>query len=695
MRKRLFCVLVLAGLVLSACTAELSAPVTFTYREAIDQPPVCYSPLDWRTDTESAVLELTASPLYAAVVRDGSYAFQPEMAAGEPVDISASLGMEAGTAWRIDLKPEIAWADGTPITADTFVASARELLDPAVQHSRAGDLLFIQNAWAWYYGSEDTQPVYRSLADAGYLSAAEALTQGEGLYLDMTGFWELDCGWQPIGSEKLFRDPAVEEGALEEFVSPAYLYQTYLADGSLYDAYQTTFVGVARDPVARAEWADVGIRAEGDHQLQLLTQTPVTAQELMQKLSRCFLVPESYDLAYGMDPADYLSCGPYILAEATAQGLTFTRNENWYGYTGEVHEGKYMATAVSWRVMGQEDAQAAFDAGELDTLRVSQGEEAKAIPQTYTSKLTFNTSLRSLQDRQREGVNKTLLTNRDFRRAISACLDREAFSESCVPSALPALGLINDVFVTDVASGQRYRDTARGRAVLKAVYDTKDGYDPDLARELFLGAWEDGTAQGLVGENDIVELEFLVYSDEPVYRDIVDFVQRSIDAAVKGTELEGRIRLLRTMDPGYYDAARAGEFDIILSTWGGVPEDPYSILGCYLDREKSYEYGFDPHRESCTLVFEGVEQTRSYRAWYDLMTAQTDRERKLELLAALEQAVLERFDCVPLYERQVLFVDGPRIERSGEEAVIFAGFGGIRDVMFTADDSGREVLPED
>ena len=421
----------------------------------------------------------------------------------------------------------------------------------------------------------------------------------------------------------------------------------------------------------------------------------MNAQALMQKLSRCFLVPETYDGAYGMDPADYLSCGPYILAEATAEGLTFTRNESWYGYTSGDHEGKYMATGVSWRVLNQEDAQAAFDAGELDTLRVSRGEDPKAIPQTYTSKLTFNTSLRSLQNRQREGVNKTILVSRDFRRAVSACLDRKAFVESCVPSALPALGLINDCFVTDVASGERYRDTAQGSAVLKAVYEAGDGYDPDLARALFLGAWEDWVAQGLLGEDDIVELEFLVYSDELVYRDIADFVQRSIDAAVKGTALEGRIRILRTVDPGYYDSARAGDFDIILSTWGGVPEDPYAIMGCYLDREKSYEYGFDPHREECALTVDGVEEIRSYRAWYDLMIAEEDPQARLALLAKLEQAVLERFDCVPVYERQILFVDGSRIRRSTEEAVIFAGFGGVRDVMFTTDDSGREVKAED
>ena len=51
MKKRLLCVLVLAVLVLSACGMEPPAPSAFTYREAIEQAPFCYSPLDWRTDT--------------------------------------------------------------------------------------------------------------------------------------------------------------------------------------------------------------------------------------------------------------------------------------------------------------------------------------------------------------------------------------------------------------------------------------------------------------------------------------------------------------------------------------------------------------------------------------------------------------------------------------------------------------------
>lgn len=692
---------ILAALLLAAllhgCAPEPEpVPGTgeFTYREALSELPVCWSPLDWRSDTEAAVLELTASPLYAAGLENGSYAFLPEMAADYPLDVSANLGREAGTAWQIDLRTDAVWSDGSPITADTYISSLRELLDPGMQHTRAADYYFLENAWAWYNGDTTGQVIYRTLADCGYLSVSEALEAGESIYLDMTAFWGLDCGWQSIDSTEQFRDPEIAEGEMEDYVSPSYVYNTYLADGANYAGYQTTFTGVARDSVAKADWQEVGIRRTGEYRLTLLTAMPMTRAALMQKLSRCFLIPQGYDGAYGMDTEGYLSCGPYRLETAGMEGMTFVRNESWYGYLDESRQGEYAATAVSWRVLSEEDALAALEAGTLDTMTVIRGENAKAIPQTYTSKLTFNTSITALEQRQGEGINKTILASRAFRQAISLSIDRSAFTAACVPSALPSLGLINDAFITDIDAGTRYRDTAKAKQVLKNVYAATGGYDPARAAELFRQAYDEALAAGTIAETDLVELEFLVYSDEPVYRQIVDFIQQSLDTALKGTALEGRVKLRRTVDPGYYDTARTGEFEIILSTWGGAAEDPYTIMSCYCDREKSYEYGFDPSREGCTLTLEGEERTRSYLSWYQELAAEEDPQRKLTLLAALEQAILERYDCVPIYERNALILDGARILRPVEEAEPFAGFGGVRYVRFLADDAGNAANEE-
>lgn len=696
MTKNMLRVLALVLALLSLCGCG-PAPGSgeFTYRQAVTEIPVCYSPLDWSSETESAVLELTASPLYSAGIENGSYVFLPEMAAGEPRDVSASLDRPTGTAWQIDLRADAVWSDGTPITADTYLDSLRELLDPEKVHSRAADYLFLENAWAWYYGDEAGTVSYGTLADCGYLSVAEALREGETVYIDMGAFWGLDCGWQSIDSEELFRDAEVAEGEREDYVSPSYVYNTYLADGAPYAAYQTTFTGVARTSVAKADWEAVGISKTGEYQITVMTSEAMTGEALMQKLLRCFLVPGGYDEGYGMDPESYLSCGPYILTAASAEGLTFARNESWYGYGDEAYQDQYAASAVTWTVMTQADALAAFRRGELDTVTVSQGENAKSIPQTYTSKLTFNTSLSALERRQSEGVNKTILAYREFRQAVSASIDRDAFVAACVPWAEGTLGLINDTFLTDLADGTRYRDTDQGRQVLESLYGQTGGYDPALAARLLQQAYDTALADGRIGEADVVELEFLVYSDTQVYRDIVDFLQQSLDAAAAGTSLEGRLRILWTVDQGYYDTAKTGEFEIILSTWGGVEADPYTILSCYCDPEKRYEYGFDPSRESCTLTLEGVEQTRSYLGWYQEMAEETDAGRKLELLAALEEAVLARYDCVPIYERSVLFLDGERIRRPVDTAVPFAGFGGVRYAQFLADDAGEPVAAED
>ena len=684
MKKIFIALLVL--LLLAGCAP---APGTgeFTYRQAVSQVPFCYSPLDWQTEEAGGILELTSSPLYAPAIGDGSYEFLPEMAADVPRDISAGKGK----LWQINLRTDALWSDGTPITAQTYFDSMKELLNPGRQHSLAQDYFFLENAWAWYYGDTSGEISYKTLAECGYLSVSEALRSGEAIYIDMNAFWGLDCGWQSIESTESFRDPEIAEGEPGDYVSPSQVYNENLADGAPYAAYQTTFTGVAREPAPKADWADVGISVTGDYQLTLRTARAMTPAELMQKLSRCFLVPESYDASYGMAPEDYRACGPYILESATGEELRFIRNETWYGYADESRAGEYMATAVSWRVLSPEDAQAEFEAGTLDTVTAAQGENTKSIPQTYTSKLTFNTSPAALEKRQSEGINKTILADRDFRKALALSIDRQAFVQECVPSAAATLGLINGTFLTDIAAGERYRDTQPGKQVLETVYGNTAGYDLTEAARLFAQAYDRALAAGTIGETDRVVLEFLSYSDTRVYRDIAAFIQRSVDAGTKGTPLENRVEILLTADEAYYDTAKTGEFEIILSTWGGAEEDPYAILGCYCLGEKLYEYGFDPSREGCTLILEGEELTKSYLAWYEEMSAQEDPARKLKLLAALETAILERYDCTPIYERSTLFADGARILRPVEEAVPFAGFGGVRYLRFLTDDAGNPV----
>lgn len=679
----------------SAAPATGPADPVFTYRESLEEAPACWSPLDWYSEAESKVLSYTAMGLYAPALDGDGYTLLPEMAAAEPVDVSAQYGLPTGCAWRIDLNQAACWEDGTPINADTYIYSMGELLGG--KHYRASgffsDRLSIVNAWEYYMQDQAGQTVYRSLADAGYSSVAEALSDGHSqLYLDMEGFWNLSCGWQRIDSTEEFRDEVIALGEPEDYVSPSYIYNTYLADGAPYAAYQNTFVGTAETTIPAVSWEDVGFLKTGEYRITLLLEKPITGAELKWELSVPFLVKEDlFGMDYGTAADRYAACGPYRLVSAGDGGLVLERNESWYGYTDGKHAGQYQATSISCRILSPEDALTAFEAGELDTVTVTEGADALAVPQTYTSKLTFNTSRAVLARRETEGINKTILSYRDFRQAVSLAIDRQAFVEACVPAAVPTLGLLNETFLLELDAGTRYRDSAAGQQVISEVYGSAaGGYDPDRAKALLQQAYDAALTDGNISGGDVVELEFLVYSEEPVYQDIVSFLQTALDQAALGTSLEGRIRILRTVDSGYYDAAKTGEFDIILSTWGGSAADPYSILSCYCDRDKSYEFGFDPSRETCTIAVDGAAVTRTYRGWYEEMITTSDLALRDQLLAQLEMQLLGRYDCVPIYERNLLFRDGARIARPVTEAVPLLDFGGVRYARFTQDDG--EVL---
>ena len=688
----------------------------YTYRDWVQQMPANWNPMEWSSQADAYILNYTGMGLYAAAADDTGtgYVLQPEMAASAPVDVTADYaGSEiygvpaeavSGYAYRIDLNSEAAWADGTAINADTYLYSLEQMLSSENKHSRASGFwtgqLCIANAYSYYMQDQLGTAVYRSLADAGYSSVTEAVNDGvKYFYLDMDNFWGMDCGWQPISSEALFRDEAVPEGMDEDMVSAKYLYETYLADGASYAAYQTTFVGIVESKVEKTSFEDVGLIKTGEYQITLVLSKPVSVETLQCNLTSGWLVQEElYALNYGTSVETSPSYGPYQLTELGEDYFRLERNESWYGYSDGRHEGQYQATAITCRVYAdQAEALTAFQNGLLDTVELrEQTEDSQLTPLTYVSKLTFNSSMTALKLRESEGVNKSILYYGNFRKAISLAIDRQAFVEACTPTSRAALGLLGNSFLSDLSSGEAYRDSAAGQSVLSKLYDTDDatavtGYDKEAAAALFQQAYDAALADGHISETDVVELEFLVYSDDAVYDRIVSFLQNSISEAAVGTALEDRVRIVKTVDPDYYTAAKEGRFELILSTWGGVEWDPYSIMSCYCDEDKKFEFGFEPSVENCTITLGENQITKTYRGWYESLVngkyAAADLQTRNEILAGLEYALLRNYNCVPLYERSLVTADSGRIARSLQQALPIIGFGGVRYAIFTLDDA--------
>ena len=112
----------------------------YTYNDYTSTFGTSWNPHTYKTANDSTVLDYTTVGFYTFdynETKDG-FVIVPEMAAAMPVDVTTEyVGEEWGIgedetsrAWLIELRDDLAWEDGTPITAYDFVASADRLLDP-------------------------------------------------------------------------------------------------------------------------------------------------------------------------------------------------------------------------------------------------------------------------------------------------------------------------------------------------------------------------------------------------------------------------------------------------------------------------------------------------------------------------------------------------------------------------------------
>lgn len=103
----------------------------------------------WETEDDASVLDYISNGFCQFELNStkDSWAIACEMAAALPEDVTADYvgqyGISAGDkakAFRIALNPDACWEDGTPINADSYIYSYKELLDPRMMNRRADSL---------------------------------------------------------------------------------------------------------------------------------------------------------------------------------------------------------------------------------------------------------------------------------------------------------------------------------------------------------------------------------------------------------------------------------------------------------------------------------------------------------------------------------------------------------------------------
>ena len=441
---------------------------------------------------------------------------------------------EGGYAWKITLRDDLKWDDGTAITAADFEWSMKQLLDPAFMNFRANtyyDTLMIKNSKVYFF--QNQEGTYETIGSQGYASVQAALDAGETLYVNIWNMWGtqgyLDAEGNECPEYVLLTDETVYSNADgSDSASGKFLYDNYgayLEPGTGYDAC-IYVVNTVRD----VAWENVGIYAvEGENAIVLcldkaysflkddgslsvwapyyFSSLPVVHQA---KYEASKIAPADgatlWTSNYNSSLETTASWGPYKLAEFEAGShYKLAKNEHWYGWNLEQYKNQYNITSIYCRKVEEPTTRwmgflnGSYDDASLGTENVGEYLDSKYVYFTSTSTGTFGMQLYSNLSVLKESENNNgILAIQEFRHAFNLALNRSDVVEKIWPgSAVPCFGLINVAYYYDIenspelSDGGQYRNTIIAKEGILRAY----GFTQDAD-----GKWSGGDLSGLTTE---------------------------------------------------------------------------------------------------------------------------------------------------------------------------------------------------
>lgn len=459
---------------------------------------------------------------------------------------TADQKAEGGYAWKITLRNDLKWDDGTAIDAGDFVYSMKQQLDPAFMNMRGNtyyDTLRIHNSRGYFF--QNQEGTYDSVASKGYESNQAAIDAGETIMIDAWNFWGAkgyvdeagnDCPqWIPYNDETVYDTPdAWAAGTQVDAFNGSLLYQyygSYLEVGASYaDCASIYSVNVIRD----VKWEDVGMyEVAGENAFVIcldkaykflndngslsylaayyMSSLPLVKEDLYE---RCKKAPAEgatlWTSNYNTSLATTASWGPYKLAEfEEGSHYKLVKNENWYGYNMNLYKNQYNVTAINCTKVTEAATQwmgflaGNFDDSSLQDFNIKDYLNSKYVtyvPGTGTFGMQLFSDLKVLKYSEN---NNGILAIDEFRQAFSLGLNRNDIVETIWPgTATPCLGVVNTEYFYDVENspnledGGVYRQTTEAKEGLLRAYGFVKAAD---------GTWSTGDLTGM-------ELEEAYYS---------------------------------------------------------------------------------------------------------------------------------------------------------------------------------------
>ncbi|MBQ8254345.1 MAG: hypothetical protein IJY94_02440, partial [Clostridia bacterium] len=403
---------------------------------------------------------------------------------------------QGGYAWKITLRDDLKWDDGTAITAADFEYSMKQQLDPKFMNFRANtyyDTLRIKNSKEYFFSGAPIYapivPAYGSGETPDYsfnMEGAEVYmnTTSTGMTLASYTLQELINDYvgteEAIAALKVIADAANEYGytlitaenkeAAMELVGyalkPFGIDWSAETDESKNQLFMETlfYISGYGDEVA---WDTVGIYAIAeenaivvclDTAFKLLNEDGTLNYQAAYYMSSLPLVHQAKYEASKKQPAEgatlwtsnynssletTASWGPYKLLEFEAGShYKLAKNENWYGWNMEQYNGQYKIDTIYCRKVEEFSTKwmgflkGTYDDASLQTENAAEYVDSKYVYYTSTSTGTFGMQLFSdLNVLKGSENNNGILAIKDFRHAFNLALNRSDIVEKIWPGS--------------------------------------------------------------------------------------------------------------------------------------------------------------------------------------------------------------------------------------------------------------------
>ena len=197
--------------------------ITYTYNDYLTVTPSNWNELDYSDNNDTAIMDYIGSPFFeydyqfegGKFKSDGSINFDGIKEGGFQVKYSAATALEdvtedyaekwnlkdengnvvSGSAWKITLRNDLKWDDGTPIKAEDFVYTMEQQLDPDFQLTRAdtwyNNAVKIHNAKEYFYQGRNILSTFQA---SGHRSTeiVDGKIGDQLVYIDLGEFWGLN-----------------------------------------------------------------------------------------------------------------------------------------------------------------------------------------------------------------------------------------------------------------------------------------------------------------------------------------------------------------------------------------------------------------------------------------------------------------------------------------------------------------------